>query len=134
MRLTWKDGIATVLVGLVVAAAFAAADSWGWPLLGSDRAAIVILAVVGIAACAVAGGGSGAAAKEPPTFDGPVGAIAAALHVGVAVLVVVGLVVPSAVAVFALATDIGVLWMVGTMHHILQSAQRRQHSMDGVPT
>ena len=130
MRLTWKDGVATALVGFVVAAAFAVAGSWGWPLLGSERAAILVLGVVGIAACAVAGGGAGAAAKEPPRFEGPIGAIAALLHIGVAVLVVIGLVMPSAVVVFALAADIGVLWMVGTMHHVLPSTQRSQRALD----
>lgn len=117
MRLTWRDAVATVLVGVVVAAALAATRSWGWPLLGSYRAAIGVLAVVGVAACSTAGGGAGVATKEPPTFTGALGGVARILHLGVAALVVIGLIWPSAWSVLALGSVVGALWFVGTVHH-----------------
>jgi hypothetical protein len=80
------------------------------------------LGLLGLMACAVAGAGAGATAKEPPTFHGPLGAVAAVLHVAAGVIVVVGLVVPSTPMVLALAADIVILWMVGTVHHALAEA------------
>jgi hypothetical protein len=119
MRLTWKDAIATGLIGLAAGVAWAEVESWGWPLVGSPRAAIIVLGLLGLTVCAVAGAGTGAAAKEPPTFHGVLGAVAAVLHGAAAVIIVVGLVAPSTTMVLALAVDVVVLWMVGTAHHAL---------------
>jgi hypothetical protein len=124
MRLTWRDGAATALTGLIVVAAFAAVGSWGWPLLGSYRGAIGALAVGGLVVCAIAGAGAGAATKQPPAFNGPLGGISAVLHGGVAVLVVAGLIVPSAAMVLALAAVIAAAWLVGTIHHLTPQVPR----------
>jgi hypothetical protein len=121
MRLTWKDGIATVLVGLVVVAALSVAGAWGWPLLGSYRVATIMLAVVGVAACAFAGGGTSAGTKEPPSFKGPLGAISWILHLGVAVLVIFALVAPSETVVLLMAATIAAIWVVGTVHHVVDA-------------
>jgi hypothetical protein len=130
MRLTWRDGAATALTGFVMAAAFAAAGSWGWPLLGSYRGAIGVLAVAGLAACAVAGAGAGAATKQPPAFEGPLGGVSAVLHGGIAVLVVAGLIVPSAALVLALAAVIAAAWLVGTIHRVTRRVPRaRSHGL-----
>jgi hypothetical protein len=117
MRLTWKDGVATMLVGLAVAAALAAVGDWGWPLLGSNRPAVIVLGLIGLAACAVAGGGQGAEAKEPPRFIGVLGGVSLVGHVAVLGLIIAGLVVPSDAVVVVLASLIVGLWLVGSVHH-----------------
>lgn len=53
MRLTWRDGAATTMAGLVLAILLAATQAWSWPLLGDFRAGVVALAIVGFAMCSV---------------------------------------------------------------------------------
>jgi len=55
MRLTWRDGITTVLAALVVLVTLAATQGWDWPLLGSERAAVAALTVLGYAMCVFGG-------------------------------------------------------------------------------
>jgi hypothetical protein len=119
MKLTRKDAIALVLVAFVGAVATAAIREWGWPMLDSRRVAIVVMAVVGVMACAVAGGGTSAAEVRPPRFEGALGAVAAVLHGAAGLVIVVGLIVPSAPMVVALALDVALLWVVGTVHHLV---------------
>jgi hypothetical protein len=98
--------------------------------LGSYRGAIGVLAVAGLAACAVAGAGAGAATKQPPAFEGPLGGVSAVLHGGIAVLVVAGLIVPSAALVLALAAVIAAAWLVGTIHRLTRQVPRaRSHGL-----
>jgi hypothetical protein len=74
MKLTWKDGFATLLTGAAVAVTLAVTRSWDWPLLGSTRAGIAALGVIGIFGCATAG-----SANSAETFKGPFVMLAAAL-------------------------------------------------------
>lgn len=124
MRITWRDGIATILVGFVAAATLAATGDWGWPVLGSYRAAVGVLALVGLFTCAVAGVGEGGTAKEPPAFRGAPGAIARLLHLGVGVLFVIGLIAPAGWVVLAMGADIVAIWLVGTAHHAVRAGPR----------
>jgi hypothetical protein len=121
MKLTWKDGAATILVGAAAAATLAVTKGWDWPLLGSYRWGVVMLAVVGVITCAVAGGaGEGIATKEPATFEGPLGALARLLHLAVPAILLIGLIAPSAGVVLAMGADVLALWVVGTIHHAVQ--------------
>jgi hypothetical protein len=120
MRLTWRDGATTLLGALVVAMGLATTRSWGWPLLGSYRTGIVLLAVVGVVTCAVGGMTVG---DEPPSFKGlPLSRL---LHLAVPVIVVVGLVSPSRGAVLALVGVIAAQWAVATIRHLLGTLPAR---------
>lgn len=56
MSLTWRDGIAAVLVAGGVAVTAAVANAWSWPLLADARAGVVAVFILGFAACIVGGG------------------------------------------------------------------------------
>ena len=116
MRLSWRDGLATVLGAVVVAVGLAVTRSWDWPMLGSYRAGILVLAVVGVAACAV--GGMSYQAKGP-SFTGRFAAISRLLHLGIATVVVIGLIRPSRGAVIVMIGIIAAQWAVATLRHAL---------------
>lgn len=58
MALSWRDGIAAVLVAGGVAVTGAVVNAWNWPLLGDARAGVVAVFILGFAACVVGGGPS----------------------------------------------------------------------------
>lgn len=66
MALSWRDGIAAVLVAGGVAVTWAVANAWSWPLITDARAGVVAVFILGFAACVVGGGPAWifAAAKE----------------------------------------------------------------------
>ena len=101
------------------AVTFAVTESWDWPLLGSNRAGIGVLAAIGWAMCMVGG------SRTTWSFKGPVGVLASILGVVALVPIVLGLITGSETALVALAADIGVLWLVATTRHALGLAQRR---------
>jgi hypothetical protein len=51
MRLTWRDGVETIVAVATVAIALAVTQEWGWLLLGSIGAGVLVLGIVGIAMC-----------------------------------------------------------------------------------
>jgi uncharacterized membrane protein len=53
MRLTWRDGVATLLAIGVIVVATAVVSEWGWPLLGSYRAGAAAVFVLGMGMCAL---------------------------------------------------------------------------------
>ena len=55
MRLTWRDGVAALFAVVVGLITLAVTQGWGWPLLGSYRAGIVALALVGVPMCLIGG-------------------------------------------------------------------------------
>jgi hypothetical protein len=111
MRLTWRDGVATVLAGLVVAVALAVTRSWDWPLLGSYRAGVAALGVIGWSMCILGG------PRTASSFKGPFVVFASALGGLALVLVIVGLVTGTQGPFIWLAVDIEVLWATTTLHH-----------------
>jgi hypothetical protein len=111
MRLTWRDGVATILVACIGAVTFAVTERWDWPLLGSNRAGIGVLATIGWGMCMVGG------SRTTSSFKGPAGVLASVLGVVALVLIVLGLITGSETVLLALATDIGVLWLVATTRH-----------------
>ena len=74
MRLTWRDGVTTILAGCTVAIAMAVAQGWGWPLLGSVAAGVAVLGAVGLAMCVL-----GASTDSAPSLKDPFTAVMSVL-------------------------------------------------------
>jgi hypothetical protein len=115
MRLTWRDGVATLFAALVGLTALAVTQSWGWPLLGSYRAGIVALALVGVPMCLI----GGYAFWDSPAFKHPAlilrdpFLIATSTLGFVAVgLIVAGLVSGTQAPFVGLAGVMGILWII----------------------
>jgi hypothetical protein len=111
MKLTWKDGISTLLAAAAVLIGLAVTNGWGWPLLGDYRAGTVALAIVGFGMCA-----TGTAVGKASWTD-PLVLIATLLGVVALVLIVGGLIYATAALFVALAADIVALWFVATLRH-----------------
>ena len=117
MRLTWRDGVATVLAGLVVAVALAVTGSWDWPLLGSYRAGVAALGAIGWSMCILGG------PRTTTSFKGPFVVFASALGGLALVLVIVGLVTGTQGTFIWLAVDIEILWATATLDHAVSARQ-----------
>jgi hypothetical protein len=116
MRVTWRDGVTTLLTVAMVLFAAAMVSGWDWPLVGSGRAAIGILAIVGLSTCIVGGAGLKA-------FKGPFVVGAAVLGFVAFGLVVSGLISGSQAILVALTIDIVALWLVATLRHAIERAE-----------
>jgi hypothetical protein len=112
MRLTWRDGVETVLAGLAVAVVFAVTQGWNWPLLGSVGAGVVVLGVIGWTMC-IFSGSTTSSMKDPFTI------VMSVLGSGALVLLVVGLITKSEAVLVALAVVTVVMWLVSTTAHAL---------------
>ncbi len=112
MSLSWKDAVATVLVGAAAIVTYARVKGFDWPLLNSWRLGTLVLLVLGLGTCIMVGSG------VTPTKDG--WTIAATI-LGVLAfgLALVGLVAGSKIAFLLLAADIVALWLLSTIHHII---------------
>ena len=53
MKLTYRDAITTALATLVVAITLAVTQGWAWPMLGSPRAGIIAVGILGVAMCSI---------------------------------------------------------------------------------
>jgi len=53
MHLTWRDGVTALFAVVVGVSTLAVTQDWGWPLLGSYRAGIIALALVGVPTCLI---------------------------------------------------------------------------------
>ncbi|SRR6266700_3210467 len=113
MRLTLRDGFATILAGLTVLVALAVTGNWGWPLLGSYRWGVGVLAVIGL----LAGCGYAAASWS---FRDPFIVTGSVLGVAALCLIVAGLIAGTQVLFVALALDLIALWAVATIRHVFE--------------
>jgi hypothetical protein len=123
MRLTWRDGVAALFAVVVGLITLAVTQGWDWPLLGSYRAGVVALALVGVPMCLV----GGYAFWDSPAFNhprlilkDPFLTVAAALGVVAVGLVVVGLVAGTQAPFVGLAGVMGALWITATVHHAVE--------------
>ena len=122
MRLTWRDGVTTILAAVTVLIMFAVTQAWNWPLLQTYRSGIVALTIVGLAS----GCGSGVplvADVRTWSFRDPfiwVGSLLGALAFA---LIVVGLIADSPVFFVALGLDLIALWVVATSRHLLEGGE-----------
>jgi hypothetical protein len=114
MGLTWRDGAATVLAGLVVAVMLALTLGWSWPLLGDFRAGVVALAIVGFGMCSV-----GMRATEAAAFKQPHMILASLLGVLALALIVLGLVFATEGLFLTLGFLLLALWVLTTVDHAL---------------
>ena len=111
MSLTWKDAVATVLVGAAVILTYAKVKGFDWPLLSSWRMGTLALLVIGLGTCIIVGAGV-VPTKDSWTITATVlGGTAAALAI-------LGLIMDSKVVFMALAADIVALWLLATVHHV----------------
>lgn len=117
MRLTWRDGITTVLAALVVLVTLAATQGWDWPLLGSERSAIGMLGVLGYAMCYAAG-----TPKAFLSMKGGYRTLSSVLGAVALLIFVVGLIWPSETWLVLLAADILLLWAIATVRHGVRPA------------
>ena len=117
MRLTWRDGVTTVLAAAIGVATFAVVQEWGWPLLGSYRAGAAVLLVMGFAMCALSGSSQVTSMRSPYT-------IATTVLGGLALALAIWAMIANAQLPFvALAVDTLLLWLVATLHHAVGSPQ-----------
>jgi hypothetical protein len=123
MRLTWRDGVAALFAVVVGLITLAVTQDWGWPLLGSNRAGIIALALVGVPMCLI----GGYAFWDSPAFHhphlilkDPFLTAAAALGVVAVTVLVVGLITGTQAPVVALAAVMGLLWILTTTHHAVE--------------
>ncbi len=113
MRLSIRDGVATLLAVAAVLIAVATVQPWNWPLLTSYRWGTAALFVVGLLMCA-----TGSSAE---TYTRPDGFTVLSALLGVVALgfVVYGFVAGTALGVVGLVVAILALWLVTTLHHIV---------------
>jgi uncharacterized membrane protein len=123
MRLTWKDGITTLLVVAVVLVAMAVIQEWGWPLLGSYRAGGIVLLVLGMAMCTMSGSTQETSMRSPYTMT------ASILGVLALVLAIWTVIADTQAPLVALTIDIVLLWLVSTLHHVVASPSGRHAAM-----
>jgi hypothetical protein len=110
--LTWKDGIATLLVAATAGITYARAKGMELPLLASWRMAALALLVLGMTACAVGAGNAIVA-------GGPWNTIASALGILALILGVLGIITGQKIIVITLAIVIAGLWIATTFRHLL---------------
>ncbi len=111
-RLSWRDGIATLITAFVVLLTAAVTNEWGWPVVGSSyRVGGLILFAAGLATCIVAG--ESMAGKRSDPF------LTAAkwLSVLAPALLLATLIFATAPFLVGLAAVIVALWLLATLHH-----------------
>ena len=116
MRLTWRDGVTTILAVSIGAATLAVTEDWDWPLFTSTRAAIGAVGAIGLAMCIVGG------SRDVSPVKGAFGVVATALGIAAFVLIVLGLITGSESVLLALDGVIGVLWFTTTLRHAIVPA------------
>jgi hypothetical protein len=112
MRLTWKDGVTTLLAIATVVVALAVVQDWGWPLLGSYRAGAVVLLAVGLGMCAL--GGSTVQRSEA---RGPYFATMSMLGLFALGFAIWTLIADAEGPFLGLAITSILMWLVSTLHH-----------------
>ena len=115
MALTWKDGLATLLVSGVVFITYSKAVGWNLPLLSSWRLATLAIFVLGMATCIAVGSGIELETNTWSFVGSLLGMIALAL-------LIIGLISDSSLIFYLLAADIVALWVLTTAHHLTTPA------------
>jgi hypothetical protein len=124
MRLTWKDGVATLLMAAVGVVTVATMQGWGWPLLGGYRSAGVIVFGLGMVMCPV----GGSALRTPEDMREPYVRFASALGI-VSLVALAGLLIWGTQAWFvALVMDVALLWAMSTIRHAVRGTAAPQAS------
>lgn len=132
MGLSWRDGVATILVAAGVAVTGSLVSAWAWPLIGDARAGVVALFVFGFAACVVGGGPAWmfSAMREgrmrgPAPIWSPFFIIAAALGALAFALMFADLFINDLSLLIWATVSVVAVWVVTTIHHALEIGPRR---------
>lgn len=110
MELTWKDLLTTILAAGVVGLYYAVSKGIDLPLLSGYRSAILTLAIVGMAMCALSGGTNG----TTNLFI----TVASGLGIISLILIVYGLITGTKIAFALLTIVILALWATATLRHL----------------
>ncbi len=111
MLITWKDALATTMVGTSGIIVYAKVKGFSWPLLGSWRSAALVLLIIGLATCIIVGSGL------TPVKNGWTTS-ATVLGVTAFIFAIAGIIFNSKLAFLGLAADIFALWLLTTIHHL----------------
>ncbi len=131
MRLTWKDGLATVFVGSAVAVYgiwMAASEVLG---LTTTRAVSAVVLILGIAGCYAARSyfesiyGAAGGTRPPLTYV----VLVSAFGIVALVAAVVALIGGSTAALTTLIAAMVILWAMATVHHLTMG---RAHDLAAV--
>jgi len=128
MRLTWKDGIATLLVTGVVALYAAFSAGAAVPLFGSARMIAGAALVLGLGAC-IAGGDvapADAPASSPATVRDRWMAVMGVFGLGAFISGLIVLITANEVALAVLIGLVAAMWLATTIRHTLRKASRPQ--------
>jgi hypothetical protein len=125
MRLTWRDGLTALLAVLIAVVAIAVLQQWNWPLLGSYRAGMVAIGVIGLAMCGVGGYQFWNAAFERPGSILRDAFLILGLVLGLAAttVLVIGLITGTQAPFVWMVALIGALWVVATARHAVEGAE-----------
>jgi hypothetical protein len=122
MRLTWKDGVATVLAAAVVVVGLAVAGDWGWPLLGSPRAGALAAGFIGIAMCSLSQAGK----DMEDGLREPAAKVLAALGMLSLVLMIGGVIINSELMFLGLLIVTIGMWLMSTIRHAAGTGSTRR--------
>lgn len=114
MRLTWRDGLGTLVTGAGILAAISALQGWGWPLLADARAGVITLLVMSLVVCPLA-----FAKPSPAFYKDPFVLVAMVVGTAILVLGVIGLFAAPAQYLAWMIGLTAVNWLVATIHHVV---------------
>lgn len=112
MRLTWRDGVATLLAAAVVLVATSVVQGWEWPLLGSYRAGSVAILILGMGMCA-----TGNSATQSGSMKDPYVATTSALGFVTLGIAIWAIVANTETSMIALVVSTITLWAISTIAH-----------------
>lgn len=117
--LSWRDGLATLIVAFAMLLTAAVIQGWSWPVVGSRyRVGGVVLFVVGLAACIA--GGESLAGRPGDAFLQTVRWLSI-----LAALLLLGCLIYATPPFFVgLAAFIVLMWLLATVHHLVGSVRR----------
>ena len=113
MTLTWKDAVATVLVGAAAVITYASLQHFDWALLGSWRVGSAVLLALGLGTCIASSKGD-----EPTKNNWTL--FASVIGVAALVIALLGIITGSKLAFIALFGAIIGLWALTSLHHLLE--------------
>ncbi len=134
MRLTWRDGVATILAVVGGAVALAVLNGWDWPLLGSYRAGTLALGVIGLAMCGIGGYRFWNIATVQPRTVAKDGFLVLGAILGAATMVVliIGLVTGTQAPFVWMMVLTAALWVLATVRHAVEREPSGAHPAMGL--
>jgi hypothetical protein len=127
MRLTWRDGVATVLAVLGGVVAVAVLQEWDWPLLGSYGAGTLALGMIGLAMCGIGGYGfwNAVTARPGSTLRDGFLIVGVLLGLSVTTVLVIGLITSTRTPFVWMVVLMATLWVEATTRHAVEVAPGR---------